>query len=205
MINKCLIINGSPKPNGNTAFLIKQFCSEFDGEVKIVDVFPAPNEKGISSCLDCGGCHRKLGCAVNDDFKTITSDNYNQILIVSPIYMSNLPGPMINLLNRFNYIWCNKQSLGATLTLKPKQAKLILLGGGSACESLMGENNEDLPLKQAQYIFKKLNAKLEKEDVILALNTDEVPVEQNKELIANVTKLAKRNVLTSKVGAGHTR
>lgn len=190
MTNKCLIINGSPRANGNTYFLINKFAESYVGDIKVVNAYALYGTKGISGCLDCEGCRHVQGCVVNDAFQTILKDDYKSVMIASPIFMSNLPGPMINLINRFNYQWNNQEFLGIKTMLSPKRAKLLLLGGGSACKSLMGENNQDLPIKQAKYIFKHLNANLNQEDIVLALNTDEEKVEENIELISQVKQLA---------------
>ena len=191
MDKKCLIINGSPKLNGNTHFLINEFIKNTNFKIDIINTFPISNNKGISSCLDCGGCSKIKLCCVNDDFKKVLNDDYDFILVASPIYQSNLPGPMINLLNRFNFEYNNKISLNYKHIFKPKKAGLILVGGGGACKPLQGISNEDLPIKQSKYIFKKLNAQLYDENIILCLNTDEVNIKTNQNIIDAVIKMAK--------------
>ncbi|MBE7074798.1 MAG: flavodoxin family protein [Clostridiales bacterium] len=192
MNKKCLIINGSPKLNGNTYFLINEFKKHYAHSVEIVNVFPIANDKGISSCIDCGGCSINQYCCLNDGFKKIIADDYEQIIIASPIYQSNLPGPMFNLINRFNFTYNNKVKLNIINNFKNKQSGLILVGGGGACKVLQGENNQDLPIKQAQYIFKKLNATLNSSDIILCLNTDEIMVQTNLPVLEAIKNLALR-------------
>ena len=191
-MKKCLIINGSPKLNGNTGFLIKKFIENCSCRVDIINAFPINNQGGISSCIDCGACLKSKFCVINDDFEKIIDDGYDVILIVSPIYQSNLPGPMINIINRFNFIYNNKVGLNVTHEFKQKEAGLILLGGGGACKYLQGETNEDLPIKQAKYIFNKINADLKDENIILCLNTNDVFVHKNDDVLSDVVDLAKR-------------
>ena len=101
-----------------------------------------------------------------------------------------MPGPVFNLISRFNYLYNNKKYLNIEHECKLKRAILLLIGGGSASNKLKGNTNEDLPLKQAGYIFGKLNAKLLNEDIVSCLDTDEIDVRQNKELIDKIVKLA---------------
>ena len=189
MNKKCLIINGSPNINGNTNYLINLFIKQYCYEVSIVNAFPI-NNKGISSCIDCGSCCQHPLCILDDDFKLLTNDDYDLILIFSPIYMSNLPGPMINIINRFNFIYNNKKYLNHIPYFKQKKAGLILLGGGQSCKELEINSNEYLAIKQANYIFKNLNATLD--DIILCLNTDTLKVKDNSKVIEQIKNLAKK-------------
>ncbi len=60
---KTLILNGSPRPNGDTASLIKHFVSKLDGEYKIVDAYRC----GVSPCIDCRYCWSEQGCTIQDE------------------------------------------------------------------------------------------------------------------------------------------
>ncbi len=186
---KCLIINGSPKKNGNTDRVLDAFRTNFDGDIEEINPFSI-NGKGIQSCLDCGGCTRQKGCVINDDFNKLIKDDYDILLIASPIYMSNLPGPMINIVNRFNFIFNNKNVLHSSFDFKHKKGVLILLGGGSACKKLMGDSNQSNAIKQSMYIFSKLNAEVAKENTIVYLETDAHPVENNYLLLEQVKDIA---------------
>ena len=192
MRKKCLIINGSPKINGNTYYLINEFIKNYQHNVDVINAFNIGNKKGISSCVDCGGCLKNRLCVLNDDFKKITQDDYDLILIASPIYQSNLPGPMLNIVNRFNFLYNNKVGLGFSHQFKKKQAVLILVGGGGACKFLQGKSNEELAIKQSQYIFNKLNAELKEEDVILCLNTNQISISDNKDIKLKIKELTYR-------------
>lgn len=46
---KTLILNGSPRKDGDTAFLINKLISRLYGEYKIVDCYTAD----IAPCIDC--------------------------------------------------------------------------------------------------------------------------------------------------------
>ena len=191
-MKKCLIVNGSPKTNGNTYYLINEFIKNYKYTIEVINAFDIGNKKGISSCIDCGGCLKQKFCVLDDDFKKITQDDYDLILIASPIYQSNLPGPMLNIVNRFNFLYNNKHGLNISHNFKSKQSALILVGGGGACEFLQGTSNEDLAIKQSKYIFNKINAELKSENIILCLNTNEILTKNNEEVTLKIKEMANR-------------
>lgn len=187
-MKKALLLNFSPKTSGQTSVFINLFKQNFDGEIEQFDLF----NKQVSPCIDCGGCKRVTRCVLNDDFMKILAPNYDVVVVASPLYMSNLPAPAFSLISRFNFLFNNKKHLGLNHKFKSKQAMLILTGGGGACDMLMGESNEDLAIRQAKYIFKKLNAKLDENDIILSLNTDAVPAEKDVYNKNKIIKSAKK-------------
>ena len=190
---KALIIFGSPRKNGDCASLVKTFCENFDGETDIVYAFPnlSANEKGISACINCEAC-KKIDCAIKDDFLKILKEDYDILLVASPIYMSNLPGPMFNVISRFNCLYHS----GKKLT-KQKMGALILTGGGHSCTKLQGNSNEDLAIKQAKYIFAKTNSTLLDSNICLCLNTDEIPAKNNPTAQEKIKQIA-QNLSTLK-------
>ncbi len=187
---KALIIFGSPKKNGNCASLVKTFIDNFNGEVDFVYAFPnIKNEGGVAACLNCTAC-KVADCVIDDDFKKITKDDYQIVVIASPIYMSNLPGPMFNIISRLNYFYNSKKTLTT-----PKSAVLILTAGGTNCKPLQGKDAVDLPIKQSKFIFNSIRAKLAEDNIVLSLKTDVLPAkldnlaqEKIKDIALNITK-----------------
>ena len=57
---KTLIINGSPRINGDTASLLDVVKENIEGEYKVVDAYRC----SISPCLDCRFCWENNGCAI---------------------------------------------------------------------------------------------------------------------------------------------
>ncbi len=166
---KALIIFGSPRKTGDTANLLKTFLNNFEGEVDFVNAFPNASNNGVSACINCVAC-KHADCVIKDDFFKILKDDYDILVVASPIYMSNLPGPMLNVISRFNYFFHS----GKKLT-KQKLGVLILTGGGHGAKRMQGKTNEDLAIRQAEFIFAKTNASFYEENMVLSLNTDKTP------------------------------
>lgn len=188
---KALILMGSPHKKGNTAYLVDEFIKNFKGDAKIIYLYSHLCERGIKPCIDCGACKKVLGCPIEDDFKEILSDDYDVLVIASPIYMSNITPPLWSVISRFNFVFNNKQCLSSTLVFKEKIGAVLLTAGGSACKKLMLNTNDYLPLQQCKYIFGKVNANFdEQKNYVLANNTDELPANKNIEVIERIKEIA---------------
>ncbi len=138
---KTLIINGSPRKNGDTVSLINKLTEQLNGEYKIVNAYYSD----ISACVDCRYCWKNDGCSINDEMKEIydyieTCDN---VVLASPIYFSQPTGKLLDACSRFQTYFAAKHLRNQTLTIKPKKGAVILVGGGDgnpqkAYETLCG-------------------------------------------------------------------
>ena len=177
-MKKTLIINGSPHKTGSTSHIVNMLKNKLVGDIEEVYAY---FEK-ISPCIDCRYCWQENGCAIKDTMDKIYKDDYDTIVISSPIYFSNLTPPMLSILSRLNMIWSNKHFAGIEHNLKEKRGILVLAGGGNG--------NPTYALKSAQMIFNLLNAKFDiNKDYIYSLNTDTLPVSKDsnlKKLIENL-------------------
>ncbi|WMJ86316.1 flavodoxin family protein [Anaerocolumna sp. MB42-C2] len=125
---KTLILNGSPRKNGDTVSLINKVLDKLDGEYKIVNAY----DSGISPCIDCRYCWSNTGCRKLDGMQEVY--NYIQvcdnILIASPIYFSELTGALLNIGSRLQTYFCAKYFRKEELHIKPKRGAVIVVGGG---------------------------------------------------------------------------
>ena len=62
---KVLLLNGSPRANGNTALALKEMADIFAQSGVEAEIIHVGNQ-AIRGCVACGGC-RKLGKCVFDD------------------------------------------------------------------------------------------------------------------------------------------
>ena len=98
---KILIINGSPRVNGNSAKLIEEITKTFaslDAECEVVDIA----NKDVRGCIACGYCSSNKGC-VFKDIVNETSPKFEQadgLIVVSPVYYASPNGTLISFLDR---------------------------------------------------------------------------------------------------------
>lgn len=101
---KVLMLNGSPKANGNTAIALKEMETIFLEEGIEVEIIHVGN-KPIRGCIACGKCY-ELGKCVFDDLvnevaeKLETADG---LVVGSPVYYASANATLMALLHRVFY------------------------------------------------------------------------------------------------------
>ena len=145
---KTLIFNGSPRKNGNIYNLVNILTNHLTGECKVVDTYYS----AITPCVDCRYCSKKSGCSVEDEWQEIdcfikVCDN---ILIASPIYFSELTGPLLSVTSRVQSYWSERYFRHEEPIEKPKRGGIILVGGGDGSMST--------PVVTATCLLKHMNA-----------------------------------------------
>lgn len=117
---KILILNGSPRPNGNTAAMTSAFrkgAEEAGHEVTEIRVC----EKEISGCRTCEYCHTKGNghCIQQDDMQTVYPllDAADMIVLASPIYYHGFTGQLQCAINRIYALGRPKHLTKAALLL----------------------------------------------------------------------------------------
>jgi len=135
---KTLILNGSPRPRGDTASLINVISTLIDGEVRVVRAY----DRGYSACMDCRYCWEHDWCCINDPMNTVYKQiqDADNIIIASPVYFSEITGKLLDLASRLQMFYCVRHYRGKELITKPKRGGIILVGGGDgtidrACET----------------------------------------------------------------------
>lgn len=100
---KILVLNGSPRSNGNTAAMVAAFAEgagESGHSVTIVNVC----QKKIAGCLACEYCHTKGNgkCIQQDDMQEIypVLEETEMIVLASPIYYHSFTGQLQCAINR---------------------------------------------------------------------------------------------------------
>jgi multimeric flavodoxin WrbA len=171
---KTLIINGSPRKTGDTAFLLSKLKKSINHKTVEISAY----YDKISSCIDCRACQKIKGCTIDDKMQLIYGDDFDNIVIASPLYMSNLTPPLMGIASRFQAYYCAKRFLKDEFVLKKKKAALILVGGGD------GVPEEAIRL--SQFIFKKLHAVGYEEHTVLSLRTDIIPSRQDEDAIKRI-------------------
>ncbi len=101
---KVLIINGSPRTNGNTQIAINELTKEFEKEnieVKNIEI----GTKDIRGCIACGTCYKTGKCAFNDLVNEGIEllKEVDGVIIASPVYYASANGSLISFLDRMFY------------------------------------------------------------------------------------------------------
>jgi multimeric flavodoxin WrbA len=91
MPKKILILNGSPKKNGNTAMLVDWFCKGATSkEADIEIVRTAFLKYKTTGCISCRACQEsdKYECSINDEAKPVLAKmaDVDVIVFATPLY-----------------------------------------------------------------------------------------------------------------------
>lgn len=177
---RTLVLCGTPHKNGNTAFLLKEWQKRVPGEYRMVWTY----DSEISPCDDCGVCQKDTKCIKHDDMDELYRywQTCDTVIVASPVYFSQLTGPLLCVASRFQAIWngCyhkNKEKEPS------KKGFAFLTGGGSA-----GKCRD--ALSGARAILSVLNAPLL--GSVVACHTDVVPAWQDKDAMLALEACALR-------------
>lgn len=102
---KVLLINGSPKVNGNTAFALAQMAEVFAVEGIETETIQVGNQL-IRGCQGCGACYKLGRCVFNDDIVNETARKLAEadgMVVGSPVYYASPNGTLISFLDRLFY------------------------------------------------------------------------------------------------------
>ncbi len=101
---KVLLINGSPKRNGNTYIALKEVSDSLNAEgieTEIVHV----GSKPLHGCLACGHCNMLMECVTHDFVNEVLVKfkEADGLVIGSPVYYASPAGTLISFLDRLFY------------------------------------------------------------------------------------------------------
>lgn len=101
---RILVLNGSPRPNGNTKGMVEAFregAVTAGNQVDVVDVCRLK----IGGCLACEYCHTKGhgSCIQKDDMQEVYAllKETEMLVIASPIYYHGISGQLKCVIDRF--------------------------------------------------------------------------------------------------------
>lgn len=126
---KVLLINGSPRENGNTFLALTEVAKTLNNEgveTEIVSI----GKKAVQGCIACGMCGRIGKCTFNDDlydkvFRTV-KDGIDGLIVGSPVYYGGPNGSLCAFLDRMFY------SMGYLLQYKPGASVVVCRRGGAS-------------------------------------------------------------------------
>ena len=102
---KIIILNGSPRKNGSTAYILHNFekiLLDKGAEVIYYDLI----EQNIALCTGCCSCYRIGRCFINDDAEKISEQlkNADGIIIGTSTIASNVSGVLKVMIDRGHFV-----------------------------------------------------------------------------------------------------
>lgn len=146
---KVLIINGSPRVNGNTAIAIREMEAVFKADGIDVETVQVGN-KDIRGCIACGKCFAEGKCVFDDIVNELAPkfEEADGLVIASPVYYASANATLIACLDRLFY------STHFDKTMKVGASVVCARRGG--CSATFDELNKfftncDMPIASSQY------------------------------------------------------
>ena len=101
---KVLLINGSPKVKGNTAFALEQMAEVFAAEGIETELIQVGSTE-IRGCTGCGACYKNGKCVFDDLVNEVGEKlkDADGIIVGSPVYYASPNGTLISFLDRLFY------------------------------------------------------------------------------------------------------
>jgi len=176
---KTLIINGSPRLNGNTAVLLRELKAHLEGDIIEISAFYS----GIAPCIDCRCCWETAQCVVHDEMDVIYEDDFDNVVIASAVYYGTLPGSVLSLMSRLQPWHVATHFLKKPLTQRPKKAAAILTAGG--------KGNAEKAHMHLNAFFRMLNARGFQDHMACSPDTDTIPADRDEAARQQVIAIAR--------------
>ena len=146
---KVLIINGSPRVNGNTTIAIREMETVFKADGIDVETVQVGN-KDIRGCIACGKCSETGKCVFDDIVNELAPkfEEADGLVIASPVYYASANATLIACLDRLFY------STHFDKTMKVGASVVCARRGG--CSATFDELNKffticNMPIASSQY------------------------------------------------------
>ena len=146
---KVLMINGSPRVEGNTTIALQEMTKVFESEGIEVEVINI-GQKVIRGCMACGYCHSHGKCTYDDEVNEVNAKfaDADGLVIASPVYYASANGTLISFIDRLFY------SSNFDKTMKVGASVVVARRGGLS--STFDELNKyftisGMPIASSQY------------------------------------------------------
>ncbi len=117
-------ISGSPRRNGNTELLIKEFMKGAKASGHETELILL-SELNISPCNSCDSCQTNGRCIINDNMQTMHKKllEADYIVFASPIYFGGVSAQLKSFIDRCQALWSRKYILKEPLINHNKRAR----------------------------------------------------------------------------------
>ena len=146
---KVLIINGSPRVNGNTSVAVREMEKTFAEEGVETEVVQVGN-KDIRDCIACGYCGENGKCVFNDIVNELAPkfEEADGLVVASPVYYASANATLIACLTRLFYSTHFDKSM--------KVGASVVCARRGGCSATFDELNKfftisNMPIASSQY------------------------------------------------------
>lgn len=146
---KVLMLNGSPKANGNTAIALREMENVFKENGIEVENIVIGNQ-AVRGCIACGSCYEKGKCVFDDVVNELAPkfEEADGIVVASPVYFASANATLIATLDRLFF------STSFDKTMKVGASVVCARRGG--CSATFDELNKyftisNMPIAASQY------------------------------------------------------
>ena len=176
---KTLILNGSPRNDGDTAALIQQLLMHLQGEYRIYDCYSSD----ISPCTDCRCCRALPYCPKEDTMQEIYSDltECDNLVLASPVHYAELSSGLLKAASRFQVYSSALIFRREPLPVSVKRGAVLLSQGGSG--------GAERAYETAGLLFQGIGVK-HVYPMVCSMNTDRLPASADERVTAEIRQLA---------------
>lgn len=146
---KVLMLNGSPRVDGNTTIALKEMEKEFLKEGIEVETIRVGN-LAIRGCIACNYCYKNDKCGINDIVNEISEKfkGADALVVASPVYYASANGTLISCLDRLFY--------SSHFDKRTKVGASVVVARRGGCSSTFDELNKyfsisGMPIATSQY------------------------------------------------------
>ena len=148
-IMKVLILNGSPRADGNTTIAVNEMVKVFETEGIETQIMQIGSQ-AIRGCIACGSCAKNGKCVFDDAVNEAAQifEKADGLVVASPVYYASANATLIACLDRLFY------STGFDKTMKVGVSVAVARRGG--CSATFDELNKyftisGMPVASSQY------------------------------------------------------
>lgn len=146
---KVLILNGSPRRDGNTSIAVREMVRMFEAENIETEVIQVGKE-AVRGCIACGKCEETGKCVFDDVVNELAPkfEEADGLVVASPVYYASANATLIAVLDRLFY------STHFDKTMKVGASVVCARRGG--CSATFDELNKyftisNMPIASSQY------------------------------------------------------
>lgn len=146
---KVLMINGSPRLNGNTSLALAELEKTFAAEGIETETVQVGN-KNIRGCIACGYCKKNGKCVFDDGVNELAQKfkACDGLIVASPVYYASANATLIAALDRLFH--------GTSFSKSMKVGASVTIARRGGCSSTFDELNKyftisGMPIASSQY------------------------------------------------------